>query len=347
MFSFPLPKFVKIGALHSELVAVGKDGSLYQWRWRSKFPFFARLGERKIIFHPKTLDLDLVSERVVGLSVASARATVWTESGKLACWLDESIETQATKRFETRAQILTTESSSKDPDRRQQPTAKEPIVEVSTTGLFSLVRLASGLVYWWGIMPHHEQRSKCVEKYISKSLKARQEVTGSVEFGVGSLVCLKSAPLLHAGSIALAFRDPNQPCLVQLREHVFHFRDTISRMYKFRELKNPLNSSSTTELLNMANSQHTSSRAIDSNTSEMNTNEPFKGSLKRKAPEDDDPKAALTSDEIVEHSLHLNDVVFLEDAKASQILGRVLKVFRNSFSSFLLFMLVFKSNLKI
>lgn len=320
-----LPKFVKIGAMQSELVALGKDGCLYQWRWRVKYPYFARLPEPRkscVVFHPKTCELDLVGERVVGLSTSSARATVWTESGKLASWLDESVESASTRRFETRAHVMSTESSSKDPERSrsQQPTLKDAIVETSTTGLFSLVRLAgSGLVYWWGVQPH-EQRAKSIEKYVSKSLKARQEVTSALEFGVGSVVSLKSAPLLHAGSIAIAFRDgPNsQPCLVQLREHIFHYRDT--RMYKFRIIKSSetFSSSSSSTSLVLDHQQSSTSKEIGEIAA---VTEP--GSLKRKEPpvvESFDP------DDVVEHSWYLHDVVFVEDARASQILGRVIKV---------------------
>lgn len=81
-------KFVKIAAMHSELVALGKDGALYQWKWKSKLPYVADNSNkpnepnRKPVFHPKTLELDLLNEKVVGLSTSRMRAAVWTESGK-------------------------------------------------------------------------------------------------------------------------------------------------------------------------------------------------------------------------------------------------------------------------
>lgn len=82
-------KFVKIAAMHSELVALGKDGALYQWKWKSKLPYVADNSNkpnepnRKPVFHPKTLELDLLNEKVVGLSTSRMRAAVWTESGKV------------------------------------------------------------------------------------------------------------------------------------------------------------------------------------------------------------------------------------------------------------------------
>jgi hypothetical protein len=71
-------KFVKIASLHSELVALSKDGVLHQWKWKAKLPY-----QNGGFFHPKTLDLELVNEKVVGVSTSSMRASVWTESGKV------------------------------------------------------------------------------------------------------------------------------------------------------------------------------------------------------------------------------------------------------------------------
>lgn len=71
-------KFVKIASLHSELVALSKDGVLHQWKWKAKLPY-----QNGGFFHPKTLDLELANEKVVGISTSSMRASVWTESGKV------------------------------------------------------------------------------------------------------------------------------------------------------------------------------------------------------------------------------------------------------------------------
>lgn len=71
-------KFVKIASLHSELVALSKDGVLHQWKWKAKLPY-----QNGGFFHPKTIDLELVNEKVVGISTSSMRASVWTESGKV------------------------------------------------------------------------------------------------------------------------------------------------------------------------------------------------------------------------------------------------------------------------
>lgn len=78
-------KFVKIASLHSELVALSKDGVLHQWKWKAKLPY-----QNGGFFHPKTIDLELVNEKVVGISTSSMRASVWTESGKVYIIIKDS-----------------------------------------------------------------------------------------------------------------------------------------------------------------------------------------------------------------------------------------------------------------
>jgi E3 ubiquitin-protein ligase EDD1 len=76
--------------MHSELVGIGTDGQLYQWKWASETPFTATLNvgeldnEHKIIIHhPKTIPLQLLNEKICGLSCSLSRGACWTESGKV------------------------------------------------------------------------------------------------------------------------------------------------------------------------------------------------------------------------------------------------------------------------
>jgi E3 ubiquitin-protein ligase EDD1 len=76
--------------MHSELVAIGTDGQLYQWKWSSEIPFSASVsigeldkGQAVIVHHPKTIQLQLLNERICGLSCSISRAACWTESGKV------------------------------------------------------------------------------------------------------------------------------------------------------------------------------------------------------------------------------------------------------------------------
>ena len=82
------PTFTRIAGMHSELVAVTSDGQLYEWKWTQDTPFTATvaLGDALpplTVHHPKSLFLQLLNERVVGISTSPLRASVWTESGKV------------------------------------------------------------------------------------------------------------------------------------------------------------------------------------------------------------------------------------------------------------------------
>lgn len=255
---------------------------------------------------------------------------------KVACWLDESVETPSTRKFEMRAQYMSTESSSSSSKEKESSSGEKQrqqlttmtsssggnssglttssIIEMSTTNLFTIVRLGCGLVYWWGIMPA-EQRAKCVEKYISKSLKVKQEIGGGVastssngELTTGSLVCMKSAPLLHAGSLAIGWRDGLVPCLGELKEHVFHYRDS-SRPYKFRIV-------STSHRSSISATAAIVESDVESSTTTTTT-------LKRKtSPNENDSNDSTSSDEDI-CSWYLNEVVFVDEAKSSHVLGEI------------------------
>lgn len=82
------PTFTRIAGMHSELVAVTSDGQLCEWKWTHDAPFSAtvNLGDALppvTVHHPKTLFLQLLNERIVGISTSPLRAAVWTESGRV------------------------------------------------------------------------------------------------------------------------------------------------------------------------------------------------------------------------------------------------------------------------
>ena len=74
-----VPCFLHIAAMHSELICVGDDGKLYQWRWEDPLPY----REQGVIYHPRVKALGLMDEKVVSVSASSIRASVLTESGKV------------------------------------------------------------------------------------------------------------------------------------------------------------------------------------------------------------------------------------------------------------------------
>ena len=92
--------FKKIASIYSELIAVSKhDGQLHQWKWSSEMPYSSKINLNSLealatsannecslsltIFHPKVLFLQLLNERICDVSAATARASCWTESGKV------------------------------------------------------------------------------------------------------------------------------------------------------------------------------------------------------------------------------------------------------------------------
>ncbi|TMS10396.1 E3 ubiquitin-protein ligase UBR5 [Larimichthys crocea] len=73
-------KFVSIGAMFSELVAVSSKGELYQWKWSEPEPY--RNAQNPSIHHPRVSFLGLANEKITLLSANSIRATVATETNK-------------------------------------------------------------------------------------------------------------------------------------------------------------------------------------------------------------------------------------------------------------------------
>uniref|UniRef100_A0A669CCB4 Ubiquitin protein ligase E3 component n-recognin 5 n=1 Tax=Oreochromis niloticus TaxID=8128 RepID=A0A669CCB4_ORENI len=88
-------KFVSIGAMFSELVAVSSKGELYQWKWSESEPY--RNPQNPAIHHPRISFLGLANEKITLLSANSIRATVATETNKVATWVDETLSTVASK----------------------------------------------------------------------------------------------------------------------------------------------------------------------------------------------------------------------------------------------------------
>lgn len=66
--------------MHSELVCVGADGKLYQWKWEDPLPY---QDHGNAVYHPRATALGLTDEKVVSLSASSIRASALTESGKV------------------------------------------------------------------------------------------------------------------------------------------------------------------------------------------------------------------------------------------------------------------------
>ena len=83
--------------MYSELVGISLDGKLYQWKWSSEQSFSVSINLNSLSFndtqmlsnnqvvinHPKTVFLQLINEKICGISTSPMRASCWTESGKV------------------------------------------------------------------------------------------------------------------------------------------------------------------------------------------------------------------------------------------------------------------------
>ena len=296
------PFFIKIASLYSELVAVTKSGQLYQWKWSSDSAYVCL--ENQNVHHPKTLFLNLLNEKVSGIATSSMRASIWTESGKVASWLDETVDISYTVKLQTPAFNLY------DP-------LVDSIQQLSVSNLFSVAKLQSGTMYWWGVMPY-EHRCKQIEKYQSKAHKLKNSQTS--EITVGSYVSLKTFPLYNSGTIAITIKD-GQPKIGQIMEHLFSFKD--SKLFKFK-LKSPENfkdggdkemppPASLPTILSL--------ESIGSGGSSIGG----QYSLKRKKPSSDYEDKSSSRFQKDEESWQLSETIFVEDTKQF-LLGKVIKI---------------------
>ncbi len=162
-------KFVKIAALHSELVAVSDKGHLYQWRWCDMTPF---RGDNPSGNHPRLASLGLTNERVVLISGSNIRCSVVTESGKVATWIDESLAHVCGKLEQSAAAYTDINAGDK-------------IVSLHTCVLYTAIRMESGNVFWWGILPF-QQRKRLLEKYTNKKRMLDKGSSGSGGAGSGN-----------------------------------------------------------------------------------------------------------------------------------------------------------------
>ncbi|XP_056647890.1 E3 ubiquitin-protein ligase hyd isoform X1 [Diorhabda sublineata] len=205
----PAPKFIQIATLYSELIALSSNGQIYQWKWNEHEPY--KHPENPNIHHPKTIPLGLVGEKVAQLSGCSMRCSVATESGKVATWLDELL-TPAASKLEHAAQAYTEFQTDK-------------ISALYTCPLYTVARLESGSLYWWGVLPF-TQRKRLWEKYRAKCRKQRPSNNQS-DIVTGSQVCMKNCPMYQPGAIGFTVAS-GIPKVGQLQNAAWTLSDTCS-----------------------------------------------------------------------------------------------------------------------
>eukprot|EP00794_Sanderia_malayensis_P011765 gene11765-12982_t len=209
--SMPL-KFIHIAALHSELIALSVDGKLHQWLWNDAFPVPAQPGQHS---HRRASDMKLKDEKVVMLDACNVRASILTESGKVATWLDDTLTAVAYK-LEHPAQAFA--------EFRNQP-----VTALHVCDLYSCVQLVNGSLMWWGVFPF-EQRRKLMDKVKQKAKKSA--ISGSSLIQAGTQVCLRSCPLYYPGAIGFTAVN-GEPKVGELLEQAW----TITEKCRFKLLK--------------------------------------------------------------------------------------------------------------
>ncbi|XP_050433400.1 E3 ubiquitin-protein ligase UBR5 isoform X2 [Adelges cooleyi] len=308
----PFVKFVQIAAIHSELIALSASGQLYQWKWDDADPYKTLDNN---VHHPKTCALGLNNEKIVLLSGTIIRVSVVTESNKVATWMDESLTHAATAaKLEHPAQLYS-------------EFVVDHIISIHTCPLYTLARLESGALYWWGVLPFN-QRRKIWDKYRTKARKQKTSNLNS-DIIVGSQVCMKNSPLYQPGAIGITLYG-GEPKIGQLLNSAWTYADVC----RFQILTPPqifqaqnINSNASKSSTPVDKSKETADRIdmppppspASSTCSDTGSTVQSSKRTKRvtmKGPEDD---------KNLEEDWPLKDVVFVEDQKSLPI-GRVVHV---------------------
>ncbi|XP_053696945.1 E3 ubiquitin-protein ligase hyd isoform X2 [Sabethes cyaneus] len=183
-------RFTEIASLYSEFIGVTAKGELHQWRWADVEPY--RSSESINIFHPKTVPLNLLYEKVTHISATSIRCSVSTESGRIATWMDELLGYAGNK---------LEHAATSYPEF-----ALDKIVSLHTCTLYTVARTESGELFWWGVLPFG-QRKRLWDKYKAKAKKPVRPSLNTPEVTVGAQVCMKNSPMYQHGAIGFTISN--------------------------------------------------------------------------------------------------------------------------------------------
>uniref|UniRef100_A0A7N8XQ82 HECT-type E3 ubiquitin transferase n=1 Tax=Mastacembelus armatus TaxID=205130 RepID=A0A7N8XQ82_9TELE len=304
-------KFVSIGAMFSELVAVSSKGELYQWKWNEPEPY--RNTQNPSVHHPRVSFLGLANEKITLLSANSIRATVATETNKVATWVDDTLSTVASK-LEHSAQAF--------PELQG-----ERMVSLHCCALYTCAQLENSL-YWWGVVPF-SQRKKMLEKARAKNKKPKSSagISSIPNITVGTQVCLRNNPLYHAGAVAFSV-SAGIPKVGVLLESVWNMNDSCRFQLRSPEsLKSMEKTTKTQEIkteskpelvkTEMGPPPSPASTCSDTSSIASSASLPYKRRRSTPAPKEEE--------KVNEEQWPLREVVFVEDVKNVPV-GKVLKV---------------------
>lgn len=308
-------KFTQIASMYSELIALSSSGHLHQWKWNESEPY--RSAENNNVYHPKVTQLNLVNEKVVCLSACCTRCSVSTETGKVATWIDEQLSVASSK-LEMASQVYSEFQNDK-------------ILALYTSPLYTVARLESGALYWWGILPF-PQRRRLWEKYRAKFRKQRANHSELIS---GAQVCMKNSPMYQPGALAFTVLA-GVPKIGQLQNAAWTLNDTCT----FKIVPVPPTPSSekstrdvnATNIATASNSKNANKETTDridmppppspASSTCSDTGSISNKRQKRLPVPGSDHCSEQRKDE---EEWFLKDVIFLEDTRTVPV-GRVLKV---------------------
>nr|CDS34709.1 E3 ubiquitin protein ligase hyd [Hymenolepis microstoma] len=231
----PPSHFTAIAALYTELVAINSRGELHQWKWQSPEPYNPHniysqpfnldqpeSGHTVNHRHPRAANLGISHEKIISLSGCITRASIITSSGAVATWVDEILTALFHSIVPASSAVLNAASLALS--RLEHPATyfselkNEKVVHLSVAPLISVVQCASGDVYWWGVLPSYiRQKNADKQKNITGSTITTNEttrhqtasegpevaakITNAPSLNPGDLVCMRNAPMFHAGAV--------------------------------------------------------------------------------------------------------------------------------------------------
>ncbi len=178
--------------------------------------------------HPRAASLGITHEKVISLSGCITRASIVTNSGGIASWMDDvlpSLLQSAASTTTAASAAIAALSRLEHPASHFSELKSETVSRVVTAPLITVVQCASGSVYWWGVLPPYirqrnverqrqpafsvsgttsssgTQRHRNTSSSGSDMLSKATLPTAPAPLGPGDLVCMKSAPVFHAGAI--------------------------------------------------------------------------------------------------------------------------------------------------
>uniref|UniRef100_A0A336LUN3 HECT-type E3 ubiquitin transferase n=1 Tax=Culicoides sonorensis TaxID=179676 RepID=A0A336LUN3_CULSO len=320
-------RFSHIAALHSEFIGVSVKGELHQWRWADNDPY--KNAENANIFHPRSLSLNLSTEKIAQISASSIRCSVATESGKIATWMDESLG-YASNKLEY-------------PATSYPEFSVDKIMSLHTCTLYTVARTESNELFWWGVLPFG-QRKRLWEKYKAKAKKPVRSSVTQPDIVVGTQVCMKNCPMYQPGAIGFTVVN-GVPKVGQLLNAAWDLSSSCRFKIITMPIQSPNNGSgpNLNDMKEFLKASASTSKQSSSSTSGGNNNKETAdrldmppppspasstcsdtGSVSNKRQKRVTPKEEPDAKKDEELWL-LKDVIFVEDVRSVPI-GRVLKV---------------------